>query len=784
MLLLAASFVLVAALLSAEAFEDCGDCASIITSVYNVPEVQVPVDDVILVCGTQPAVGNNRTWWIEGGWLFISSENRSSEDVLESESPHQLHCSPAILFEDMSFDVDTFFGMLHDLEQYPLVEIMVEDESNMSTLSSEGVTTSKNTLFNNSEIQVPDDVISGLFDTYREDLNTEISLSIFEAIGVVHPFTKNFKHRVRPSLKNYHSWNCPTPMRSPSSPPVDIVVIVTPSPKSYHSIVWNCLTLDYTTRRHSFPLFNSMAAINSRTRNHKAVPAWFAHCADLFGLAVGCFACLVVSINFSPRGVFPKRSMVSIAKLRKKRRAGERESVGIGAVTLPSLQALLHIIVRDGVWSLELKDTILLFYFKQHLKRLSIEARSNITKHGSALYIRPVGGKDNNREADTVVADISHPHPAPDERESFYQQQDTNDTEDDTMTDISHSQSAPDEVERENLVPHQQWESSITIADTDPSHPQPTPDEGSLVLHQQRETNSTEDDTKMDTSHPQPAPDKEKKETSIPQQQQDSPTQPTTHSTPAHHTDTRHTTTETPVDSEEREMNELISQYKLKEAILKQVCNFFAISTFIAWFEVGRHLPEISWDDIRDIKKDGHNEKERRWLLMDCFRGKCGKNATNEVMLRAMLKSGMRSNADRLCELLTSKSHPTASQGSNTAKHQTKEMGYRHRGPHFCPILFFMMFVALPQYHCASYYSPVPSVSAPHPPSFPYCCGPTYFSPPPPPPPPPPPSLPQQAFIPYQMLPMCADWHILTYTFTPIYHCHGPQGAYYYCQFM
>ena len=98
---LATCFVLAAALLSsaAETSEDCEGCA---TPLYKVSEIKVPIDDEF---GTQPAGENNR---IEDDWLFISSENRSSEDVLESESSHESHCSPAIRFGRMVFDVNPF----------------------------------------------------------------------------------------------------------------------------------------------------------------------------------------------------------------------------------------------------------------------------------------------------------------------------------------------------------------------------------------------------------------------------------------------------------------------------------------------------------------------------------------------------------------------------------------------------------------------------------------------------------------------------------------------------
>ena len=174
-----------------------------------------------------------------------------------------------------------------------------------------------------------------------------------------------------------------------------------------------------------------------------------------------------------------------------------------------------------------------------------------------------------------------------------------------------------------------------------------------LVLHQQWESSITEDDTKTDISHLLAIPDEEEKETSITQQEQNSPTQPITHSTPVHYT-ARH-------NKVEEELNEFISRYNLTEDILKQVCDFVVIIQFIDWFKVGPRLPKIYWNDIRDIRKDGHDEGERRWLLMDRYRARNGKNATNEVMLRAMLESGMRSNAETLCEFIQHSQHTTLS---------------------------------------------------------------------------------------------------------------------------
>ena len=397
---------------------------------------------------------------------------------------------------------------------------------------------------------------------------------------------------------------------------------------------------------------------------------------------------MVVGINvyflmlLSTRGVYRKRYVVSVAKVRQKGGVRQRKGFSTAAVNLNSLRELLYKIVRGHVYAT--------FFYRQCFKRLEM--------HGSALCIRSFGergGKDNTREVDKVETDISHP---------------------------------------------------------------------------------------------QPIPDEEEKETSIPQQQQDSPTQPTTHSTPAHCTGTRHTTTETPVDSVEREMNELISCYNLTKANLKQVCNFLAISEFIAWYKVGPHLPNISLDDIDDIKRDGYDQADRRRMLMQRFKDKNGEKAINEVMLRAMLKSGMRSNADRLCELVSSEPQPTASQGScsstsksqpppsqdssrsdsqspptasqdfNTRKHQPEQKSYRHRR-HRCRILKCLL--------------PCHSVTVPFiqlclwsltPPLFPTV-------------------MVQHIFLPlphswYSLHKQCALTRTLLYTpFTPFHHCHWSPGS-------
>ena len=133
---LAAGFVLAAALLSSAA-------EFIVTSLYNVSEIQVPpINDVMLVCKTQPQsskfyFGNYRTWWIEEGLLFIFFENRLrlSEDVFELESPYdyESRCDLAIRFDESTFDVDSFFEKLFDREDELKIDIGVLAEDGTIT---------------------------------------------------------------------------------------------------------------------------------------------------------------------------------------------------------------------------------------------------------------------------------------------------------------------------------------------------------------------------------------------------------------------------------------------------------------------------------------------------------------------------------------------------------------------------------------------------------------------------------------------------------------------------
>ena len=99
------------------------------------------------------------------------------------------------------------------------------------------------------------------------------------------------------------------------------------------------------------------------------------------------------------------------------------------------------------------------------------------------------------------------------------------------------------------------------------------------------------------------------------------------------------------------ELREMI-QYALSDR------NFLEIGTFITWYAVGPHLPEINGTDIKDIDRDGYNEADKRKKLMDLWESRNGMNATYDALMKAMLMAKKRHEATMVMDLLLYGSGP------------------------------------------------------------------------------------------------------------------------------
>ncbi|CAI8042505.1 Guanylate kinase [Geodia barretti] len=102
-------------------------------------------------------------------------------------------------------------------------------------------------------------------------------------------------------------------------------------------------------------------------------------------------------------------------------------------------------------------------------------------------------------------------------------------------------------------------------------------------------------------------------------------------------------------------MEEQMSKYRLTEETLKKRCSdghILDIGVFIAWRTVGPRLDKISQTDVEDIDRDGHNESERRGMLLPLWVERNGDDATYYKLIKAMLEARNGSNADEVCKLL------------------------------------------------------------------------------------------------------------------------------------
>ena len=77
------------------------------------------------------------------------------------------------------------------------------------------------------------------------------------------------------------------------------------------------------------------------------------------------------------------------------------------------------------------------------------------------------------------------------------------------------------------------------------------------------------------------------------------------------------------------------------------------IKEFISWKEVGPHLKYIRVGDINDIDRDGKDQADKRWLLLDLWvERNYGQDVTYLNLTIAMLKASKRNEAEEVCLLL------------------------------------------------------------------------------------------------------------------------------------
>ena len=93
-------------------------------------------------------------------------------------------------------------------------------------------------------------------------------------------------------------------------------------------------------------------------------------------------------------------------------------------------------------------------------------------------------------------------------------------------------------------------------------------------------------------------------------------------------------------------------RFELTKEQLQEQCSddhLTDISKFVSWDAVGPYL--VSKQDMKDIRKDGRDEQDRRRLLIEKWEEK-GSEATYDAMITAMLKAGKRKEAEDAFKLL------------------------------------------------------------------------------------------------------------------------------------
>ena len=108
----------------------------------------------------------------------------------------------------------------------------------------------------------------------------------------------------------------------------------------------------------------------------------------------------------------------------------------------------------------------------------------------------------------------------------------------------------------------------------------------------------------------------------------------------------------------EREKEELRIRFELTKEQLEERCSddhLTAISKYVSWDAVGPYL--VSRQDMKDIRKDGKYEQDRRGLLIEKWEDS-GSEATYDTMITAMLKAKKRKEAEDILKLLRPERKP------------------------------------------------------------------------------------------------------------------------------
>ena len=102
----------------------------------------------------------------------------------------------------------------------------------------------------------------------------------------------------------------------------------------------------------------------------------------------------------------------------------------------------------------------------------------------------------------------------------------------------------------------------------------------------------------------------------------------------------------------EKDKEKLRIRFELTKEQLQERCSdehLTDISKFVSWDDVGPYL--VSRQDMKDIRKDGKYEQDRRGLLIEKWEDS-GSEATYDAMITAMLKAKKRKEAEDVFKLL------------------------------------------------------------------------------------------------------------------------------------
>ena len=119
-------------------------------------------------------------------------------------------------------------------------------------------------------------------------------------------------------------------------------------------------------------------------------------------------------------------------------------------------------------------------------------------------------------------------------------------------------------------------------------------------------------------------------------------------------------------------MAELQQRYNLRSEDLDKPCSYqhtLDIATFVSWKVVGPRLGRIEQRDMDDISLDKYNEQEKRENLLELWVERNGSNATYNAIITVMLEVKKRSEAEKVCKLLTPKGRCNFS--SQVTKYET-----------------------------------------------------------------------------------------------------------------